>query len=143
MLVCHDPELVAWRPDFSSSGQSDPDWTLVRCRGERLTNALNWVEWSENPVQVELCEECGVDGCAAGGYVHVSRHEDDLLWTAPHVDTDDEFELHQYAPSVAILRHGAVVIPVAVWESWRERFNLPPAQAFPAAEPRDCEAAWY
>ena len=55
VLVCHDPELVAWRPDFSSSGQSDPDWTLVRCRGERLTNALNWVDWSENPVQVELC----------------------------------------------------------------------------------------
>ena len=93
----------------------------MRCNGERLTNALNWVEWDENPVQVELCEECGVDGCAVGGYVHVSRDEDYVLWTAPQVDTDDEFETHQYTPSEVDPRHGAVAIPIAIWEQWRER----------------------
>jgi hypothetical protein len=134
VLVCHDPELIAWRPDFSSSGQSDPDWTLVRCRGERLTNALNWVDWSENPVQVELCEECGVDGCAAGGYVHVSRLDDMVLWTAPHVDPDDEFASHQYAPSRLIVRHETIAIPVTTWDEWRARFDLPAADTFPAAE---------
>ncbi len=136
-MICSDPELVDWTPDFSSSGQSSPRWTEVRCRGERLTNALNWVEWSENPVQVVLCEACGVTGCATGGYVHVARLDDLVLWTAPHVDPEDEFESHQYTPSEFIVRHGAVAIPVATWDRWRVRFDLPPAETFPAGEPRD------
>ena len=60
-----------------------------------------------------------------------SREEDFVLWTAPQIDSDDEFEAHQYAPSELIIRHGAVAIPIAIWEQWRERFNLPATDTFP------------
>ena len=70
-------------------------------------------------------------GCAVGGYVHVSRDDDFVLWTAPQVDPDDEFAAHQYTPSEFILRHGAVAIPIDIWEQWRERFNVPAADTFP------------
>ena len=144
VVICSNPQLVTWTPDFSSSGQRSPQWTEVRCHGEQLTNALNWVQWDDAPVQVVLCEECGVDGCAVGGYVHVSRHDDDVLWTAPHIDAEDEFEAHQYTASEVVLRHGAVVIPVATWEAWRHRFaNVPPASVLPLAQERDVRAAWY
>jgi hypothetical protein len=29
MLVCDAPELVQWRPDLSTSGHDDPDWTKL------------------------------------------------------------------------------------------------------------------
>jgi len=138
VLVCHDPELVAWRPDFSSSGQSDPDWTLVRCRGERLTNAINWLDWERRPVQLVLCEACGIDGCASGGYAHVSRLAGHVLWSPPHIDYEDDFEAQRYAASESIERHGAVAMPVALWEQVRGRFpSLPPADTFPPASRRD------
>ena len=59
MLVCAMPEFVPWQPNFSSSGQSDPDWTRLVCGGLELSNAISWVDWLEEPaVQVQLCETC-------------------------------------------------------------------------------------
>jgi hypothetical protein len=130
VLICTNPQLVEWTPDFSSSGQPSPQWTEVRCNGERLTNALNWIDWNQNPVQVELCEECGVTGCARGGYVHVSRDDDFVLWTAPRIDPDDQFEAHRSAPTEVVIRHGAVAIPIDVWDQWCERYDVPAADTF-------------
>jgi hypothetical protein len=145
VLVCAAPELVPWRPDFSSSEQGSPPWTRLVCNGEQLTNAINAVDWldKEPAVQVELCECCGFAGCTTGGYVHVSRLGSLLLWTPPHVDLSDPFEASQYRASDPVRRHGAVAIKVDDWDRWRRQFDrLPAADEFPQTLRRDLLAAW-
>jgi hypothetical protein len=144
MLVCVTPELVPWQPNFSSSGQSDPDWTRLVCGGIELSNAVSWVDWLEEPaVQVQLCESCGISGCESGGYVHVSRLGRYLLWTQPHIDASDAVEAYQYRASNAVREHGAVAISVDDWSQWRDRLTgLPRPEGFPTATRRDLLDAW-
>jgi hypothetical protein len=145
VLICTDPEFVAWRPDFSSSEQASPQWTRLLCGGVQLTNAIDAVDWlGEWPaVQVELCESCGFAGCESGGYVHVSRLEGDVLWTPPHIDLGDPFETYQYRPSDPVRQHGGVAIPIEDWEAWRRQVpELPPADDFAPTLRRDLLAAW-
>lgn len=141
MLVCDAPEFVRWRPDFSSSGQSAPDWTQVRCDGHQLTNGAEWVEWDENPVQVVLCEECGYVHCAMGGYVHASRVRDHVLWTPPRlpVTDDEEHDREEYAASATLQAYGAVAIPAAVWATWPAARVI---DALPRTRRSDLLAAW-
>jgi hypothetical protein len=118
MFVCRDPRLEKWKPDFSSSEQADPDWARVVCDETELTNSLDWLEWDENPVQVQVCDACGHIGCASGGYVHVSRLADLVLWTAPQLDLSDFHERTEYAPTTVLKKLGAVAILAATWDAW-------------------------
>jgi hypothetical protein len=145
MLACSAPNLVSWRPDFSTSGQASPNWTKLLCDEVQLCNSIEWTEWLERPlVQVELCEQCGYTGCATGGYARISRLADHVLWTPPRPkDVEDAWEREQYTPSTALSKHGAVAIAVTNWAEWRERFPaLPSADEFPRTERGDLAAAW-
>jgi hypothetical protein len=145
MLVCDSPEFVAWRPDFSSSGQASPHWTKLLCNDVQLCNSMEWTDWLEEfSVQVELCEQCGHTHCATGGYVRLSRLGSHLLWTPPRLEhPDDGWEREQYTPSTALREHGAIAVAVVDWENWRTRFgDLPRADEFPRTERRDLAGAW-
>jgi hypothetical protein len=144
VLLCATPEFIAWRPDFSSSEQADPNWTKLVCEGVQLSNALGWVDWFDEPaVQVELCEACGHARCESGGYVHVSRLGKHVLWTQPHIDPSDPFESYQYRASEPVRKYGAIAIPAEEWEAWRHRFaELPSSGMFPRTERRDLFDAW-
>lgn len=142
MLVCTEPSLAVWTPDLSGSGREDAAWTRLRCGELGLSNSLEWVAWhAPGRVQVEICEECGVTHCAPGGYVHLSRLGEDVLWTPPLLDADDERE--QLGPSAAVAQHGGVLLPAAVWRGLRERFpRLPDPAGLPATRRADLAAAW-
>ncbi|MEM7248930.1 MAG: hypothetical protein AAF533_26610 [Acidobacteriota bacterium] len=129
MLTCHDLEYTSWSPDFSSSGQRNPHWTKVTCAGVVLTTSLEWTEWAENPIQVFPCEECGHDGCEPGGYVHVSRLGDHVLWSRPLLDEDDEWGREEYTPPDSIREHGVLVFSREVWNGLHERRGRVPPQA--------------
>jgi hypothetical protein len=140
VLVCDAPEIEHWTPDFSSSGQASPEWTRVSCAGEQVANALEWIEWDERPVQLVLCEQCGVTGCAIGGHAHVSRAGADVVLSAPRLpDRDPEWEAERYAASRAVERHGAVVVPAAVWSAWP---GVPAIGTLPATRRGDLVVAW-
>lgn len=81
MFVCDQLRTEVWHPDFSTSKQASPAWTRVTCRGLQITNSLEWADWEENPVQVILCDACGHQGCASGGYVHVSHLQRPVIGT--------------------------------------------------------------
>ena len=135
MLVCEAPELVSWRPDFSTSGQHDPDSTKLVCGGVELCNTLEAPNWTELVVQVMVCEACGYVGCSSGGWVRVSRIGGHLLWTA----SDDE----DARPPAYLRAHGAVAIPIERWEQWRHRIRgLPAAADFRPARRGDLRRAW-
>jgi hypothetical protein len=144
MLLCTTPEFIAWQPDFSSSEQENPTWTKLVCESVQLSNALDSVDWFDEPaIQVELCEACGHTGCESGGYVHVSRLGAHVLWTHPRIDTNDSFESFQYRASDPVRTYGAIAIPVEEWEAWRDRFaRIPSSTRFPPTQRRDLFEAW-
>ena len=143
MKVCSDPTLTHWTPDFSSSGQASPDWTKVSCAGVEVCNSLEWVDWSQNPVQVRLCDACGSPGCDLGGYIHISRLGDFVLWTTPQIDAIDEFGTPRYAPASALKHLGAIAIPADLWTRWRTVApEVPQASTFPEANRWALADAW-
>lgn len=73
MWCVSDIEFSPVEFDFSSSGQSRWSGRQARCKGLQLVNAVGLVEWDEEPVQVRVCEQCGMTRCAAGESVHVRR----------------------------------------------------------------------
>src|SRR5262245_3089002 len=143
MIACDDAVLEQWHPDFSSSGQSNPSWTRATCCGVLLCNSLEWAHWLENPVQVVLCDACGHAGCASGGYVHISRLGDHLLWTRPQINESDTWEQDQYHPAWPLRRFGAVILTLRTWARWREVVSdLPAPDQLPAASGRELLNAW-
>lgn len=119
MLLCDLPTIETWSPDFSTSGLHNPVWTRVRYERTILCNSLEWTEWRDDPVQVEICDACGTVHCASGGYVHVTILGDVVLWTMPrHATTIAEWEGRVF-PATAIEKFGSVAFPVGVWESFR------------------------
>ena len=112
MIVCEDAQLVVWRPDFSSSGQViKPRWTKLIVDETVLGNALEWIDWRDDPVQVTLCEECGIGHCSSGGYVHVSRIGRDLLWTRPQLVNRDERDEWEHAVLPTLRQGGPILFP--------------------------------
>lgn len=143
MFVCSDIDVAHWRPDFSSSAQTDPEWFRVRCCHTELTNALNWIDWSENPIQVMLCEACGHEGCSSGGYVHVSRLGGYVLWTMPQVDLDEAWQEGTYLPLGAIEKHGAIALPLEAWDQFRTiARGIPDMGSLPSANGLALAEAW-
>lgn len=66
--------------DFSSSEQGRPTVTQLTGDGEIFANAIEFTTWSADPVQVEVCSECGVERCAPGGWVALRRSGDRVIW---------------------------------------------------------------
>ncbi len=145
MRICADLSLREWTPDFSSSGQPSPTWTSVRCLGKEICNSLEGPEWTENPVQVLLCDACGIEGCASGGYVHLSRLDGFVLWTAPQIPMDplDEWTETQYGPAFFLGRLGAIAIPEDTWNGWRSLVDgVPSVSQLPPANGPALADAW-
>lgn len=121
-----EAELVSWEPDFSSSGQDNPTLAKILYGKIQLTNALNHVDWQENPVQVVLCETCGFDGCADGGWVNITRLGDHLLWTRPKFSFPIKGvrETKQYETSGSVSNNGSVLVLGHEWDRWVKKFKV-------------------
>jgi len=91
MVFCSSPSFETWSPDFSSSELTNPTWTRLRLDRTELCNSLEFVDWINNPVQVQICDACGTVGCASGGYIHLSTIGEFVIWTRPQLSnaTDD------------------------------------------------------
>jgi hypothetical protein len=66
-----------------------------------------------------------------------------ILWTAPQIDTTDEFARAQFAPANALSRYGSIAIPAAHWERIREIVSdVPIASSLPPANSTALADAW-
>lgn len=146
MILCEGLTLSRWTPDFSSSGQENPEWTRVRCGGAELVNSVEWVEWEVNPVQVLVCDECGYAGCAVGNYVHISLLSNQVLWTAPQVEANDEFpdwKAGECTPPAVLLQQGLIAFPLDQWSRLRElNARVPASEQLPRATRRAIANGW-
>ena len=66
--------------ECSFAGPASATVTQLVADGEILADAVEYPRWRVDPVQVELCAECGVAGCAPQGWVRPRRAGDRLLW---------------------------------------------------------------
>lgn len=121
-----EAKLVSWEPDFSSSGQDNPTWVKIMYGNNQLTNSLNHIDWVGNLVQVVLCETCGFDGCANGGYVDITKLGDHLLWTRPKFSfpIKDVRDVQQYETAYSVSNNGSVLVLGHEWDRWVKKFKV-------------------
>ncbi|GAB5547191.1 MAG: hypothetical protein SangKO_069510 [Sandaracinaceae bacterium] len=89
--------------DCSFSEPASETLTQLVADGEVLANAVGYTRWGADPVQVELCAECGVAGCAPQGWVRPRRAGDRLLWLPAFDELVEDLEL---GPPRAFARRG-------------------------------------
>ena len=61
-----------------------------------IANCLSGMDWRDDPVQFTICS-CGVIGCSSGGYFHVRRSGDHVIFLPAFAAWEDEFSMVQYA----------------------------------------------
>ncbi len=111
MILCEEITREEWSPDFSLSSQTSITWQRLDCQGVMLCNSLEDADWLTNPVQVELCQSCGVEGCSTNGYVHCSTLDGFVFWTRP--------QSKRHGASTAVAQHGSVAFSSDIWEQLR------------------------
>lgn len=142
MLFVEQPLLEKWSPDLSGAGLSSPVWTRLKSAGIELCNSLEWVPWQTNPVQVHICDTCGVAGCASDGYVHLSVLRNIVLWTVAS-SSDQTSVDRQFGPARVIGRFGCVAFPADVWTRLRESVSqVPEVAALDKADGNSLSDAW-
>jgi hypothetical protein len=109
---------------FESSGQGQhEDLSLVGDDTE-LANMLGYIDWSEDPAQVVVCDACGTIGCASGNYVALRRLDDFVVMAPPAKGYDALADLSaraQYVEPAFMRRGGVPLIPIAEWERLRAK----------------------
>jgi hypothetical protein len=74
-------ELASRTLDFTSSGQAPRSTKALLADGVEIVNALDLVDF-DDPSQLLVCKQCGIHGCASGGWAS-SRRLGDALVIAP------------------------------------------------------------
>jgi hypothetical protein len=127
---------LAIRPhtySFASSGQGAHEDLILQADDQELVNMLRLVDWSEDPVQVVVCDACGTVGCASGNYIAVRRLANYVAFAPPtraYEHATDEAEKVQYGEPWFIRKRGTPLVPVADWERLRsDGFPLPPSES--------------
>ncbi len=125
-------------PALSDAGIATTPWTRLLYERIELCNSLEWTEWLHNPVQVQLCDACGTIGCGSGGYIHLSKVSDIVLWTNPQIDPVTELY-----PATALQRVGAIGFPAATWNVITSASaNVPHLSVLEVANGRALLEAW-
>lgn len=133
MFACHDVRAESWQPDFSSSSQPNPTWTRLRLDGKVIANSVTGLDWDDNPRQAVVCDHCGTIQCESGGWVHISRLGEFVLWTLPQIPEEDTL-----VGLTPLRTYGALAFPKLLWNSW----NVPRADFYPLANERAIVDAW-
>ena len=116
---------------FESSGQGyHRDLALV-ADGVTLVNMMGRVEWSDDPMQVEICTCCGFAHCATGNYVASRRVPGFIVLVASpraYQEGADSYSRSEYAAPSFIRQRGAPMIALSDWNRLRsDHADLPDA----------------
>jgi hypothetical protein len=147
MIACNSPTLEQWlAPPQPSLPQ--PTRTKLIVDGVTLSNSIECVDWTRDPVEGMVCEGCWSAGCRTDGLLRVIALPDQVLWVRPHLDDlrsypghDEEWWRDQLEQRC--YQGPAVVMPKATWNGLRARFpRLPAADRLPRATRRDLARLW-
>jgi hypothetical protein len=109
MWCVRNIEFRSASPDFRSSGQGRYPATGVVADGVALVNAIDLVHLEGDPVQIRVCECCGVTGCRTGNWVCLRRFGDGLV-VIPAFSAMEELQGSEHQPPDFITQRGAAFI---------------------------------
>jgi hypothetical protein len=66
--------------DYTSSETGRPIVTQLLADGAIIGNAMDRTRWNARVVQATLCTDCGMEGCAPGGYVSPRALDGSVVW---------------------------------------------------------------
>ena len=91
------------------------EYAQLTCQDKVLSNLLDEVDWSENPVRLMCCETCGDFGCADHARVDISRMGEYILLSPPK--SGQPLVLSAYEERLYRLNFwGSLFFPYAVWQ---------------------------
>jgi hypothetical protein len=103
--------------DFSSSDGCIHQVTPLLADDQLLANAIELIDWSDDPVQVRVCEQCGFVHCEPGGWLSL-RNGGSAVLLIPAFSRMAE-NSSEYAPPKIVARHGFILIDLPGAPAWQ------------------------
>ena len=142
MRVVETFETESWTADLHLIGGPKRPALSVVHDGHVLTNAVNELDWSEEPVEILLCQRCMIPGCTQENGATVTRLGDQVLFTVPSGMGNDASwtDMHQRATN-ALWALGGIAFSPEAWSCWVS-FGAPPPAQLPRTPRSALESAW-
>jgi hypothetical protein len=93
--------------------------------GTVVANAIELTEWCDEPIQLEVCEQCGMVQCKTGGWGVARSMAGAVLFLPAFGAMEDD--LTEYSPPLWISEHGPALVPPSLVGSLREAVPWLPA----------------
>jgi hypothetical protein len=117
--------------DFSSSDGGKQTTRALVADGEVLVNSVDLAGPDDHDrFEVQVCEECGLVHCSAGGWVSARRIGDVLVWIPAFGSMTDDWSINEYGPPDILRRRGCpsfrgkVLVSLLDALAWHERMPL-------------------
>jgi len=96
---------------FSSSGQGSVPVTSIYADNENLSNAIELIDFDDDPIQFQVCDHCGYPGCASGGWLS-PRKLGQLVFLMPAFEKMDmgSWEATEFAPPYFTNLRGSILL---------------------------------
>ncbi|MCG6155646.1 hypothetical protein [Rubinisphaera margarita] len=128
MWWIHDLEARDVQLNFSSSGGGHPRTQAIYTDATCLINTTSFIKLDEDAAQLIVCESCGHIHCEPGGWVHLRRIGEAIVFIPSFSEMlRGEFERTEYAPPDYVTSRG---IPTFSREVYEQLLQFAPA--FPA-----------
>lgn len=131
--------------DLTGSGQDTRAVTQLIFDGHIVFNASEFVDWSQEPLQIFLCEACLHPGCGGGGCVVVRKLSNRVvIMPALLAQSAGEWERTEYAPPLSILKHGSFLLNYNQWKTVCELCpDAPKTEALTAITPSELAMLYH
>ena len=127
--------------DFSSSDGGTTVATQLLADGELIANAIELIDFSDDPVQVTVCEECGHTDCQPGGWVSFRRCGPNVL-VLPAFAAMAKNE-REYAAPIFLQNRGLVLLAEPMFSILRSfAKDLPPIDQLAPLSAREAVLAY-
>lgn len=125
--------------DLSASAQGRRTVRQVICDDVTVCNATDHTDWSIDPIQMELCEACLIEGCGSGGRVVIRRFADRILIIPDFKGmTQGEWEEYEYEPPRWLINKGPLSFSASDWVVFQKAsIDAPSFGSIPQASTAD------
>lgn len=104
MWRVENPTIEKTNLDFRSSGQGFREVSQLKSDEVVLMNALDLMDWSDDPTQIFVCGHCGYPRCEAGNWISL-RLSGNYVFLMPAFD-DWETDKTEYGPPEYLRKNG-------------------------------------
>ena len=117
--------------DLGASDQGSVAVTRLLFDGVVVANAVGFTEWTQSVFQVEVCESCGVEHCALGGWLTLRRIGEQAAFI-PAFNEIAEDGWTERAPPAYVRQRGVPLLAAPVYAQVRALIpGLPEIHALP------------